>query len=85
VSSPMPARQGPAYRRPVAEADISFVGRTLGLHLDVQLDRRPIRGRLATRWGGEERFEGWLGFAAALTRLHELQPPNPKRDEGSDR
>ncbi|MGH9214275.1 MAG: hypothetical protein ACRD2C_26940 [Acidimicrobiales bacterium] len=53
-------------------------GRMLSVQLDVQLDREPIRGRLRTPWGAEEPFEGWLGFAEALRRLHDLEPP---RDE----
>lgn len=69
----------------MAEADPEFDGRPLSVRIDVQLDRQPIRGRLVTRWGAEERFEGWLGFAEALTRLHELEPPNPAHDEGRDR
>jgi hypothetical protein len=69
----------------VAEADSSFGDRILSVQLDVQLDRQPIRGRLVTRWGAEERFEGWLGFAEALTRLHELEPQNPAHDEGRNR
>lgn len=46
----------------------------LSLQLDVDLDRRPVRGRLRSTSGAEEPFEGWLGFVDALQRLHELEP-----------
>jgi hypothetical protein len=49
-------------------------GRTLRLQLELQLDRQPISGRLCTPEGAEEQFEGWLGFADALRRLHDRQP-----------
>jgi hypothetical protein len=49
-------------------------GRTLRLQLDLQLDSRPISGCLRTPTGAEERFEGWLGLADALRRLHDDQP-----------
>ena len=47
--------------------------RTLRVRLDLHLDRRPIRGRLRTEWGADERFVGWLGFVDALKRLHEVE------------
>lgn len=45
--------------------------RLLSAHLDLDLDRQPVSGRLRTDWGAEERFEGWLGFVDALKRLQE--------------
>jgi hypothetical protein len=45
--------------------------RLLSAQLDLDLDRQPIRGRLRTQWGADERFEGWLGFVDALRRLQE--------------
>jgi hypothetical protein len=56
--------------------------RTLSVRLDVQLDREPIAGRLRTDGGVEVRFVGWLGFADALTRLHE--PERRRPDRGGD-
>jgi hypothetical protein len=47
--------------------------RTLGAHLDLHLDRRPIAGRLRTDRGADEPFVGWLGFVDALKRLHEAE------------
>lgn len=43
----------------------------LRVQLDLDLDRQPISGRLRTRWGADNRFEGWLGFVDALKRLQE--------------
>jgi len=43
----------------------------LRVQLDLDLDRQPISGRLRTRWGADNRFEGWLGFVDALRRLQE--------------
>jgi hypothetical protein len=43
--------------------------RVISVQLDLQLDREPIAGRLRTERGADERFVGWLGFAAALERL----------------
>jgi hypothetical protein len=65
-----------------AEAD-----RLLSVQLDVSLDRRPIRGRLRTRHGADERFVGWLGFVDALKRLGELANPSasPAGDEHAPR
>ena len=45
----------------------------LRVQLDLDLDRQPISGRLRTRWGADNRFEGWLGFVDALRRLQELR------------
>ena len=45
----------------------------LRVQLDLDLDRQPISGRLRTRWGADNRFEGWLGFVNALRRLQELR------------
>ena len=45
--------------------------RELSLQLDLRLDMQPIRGRLRTVHGTEERFEGWLGFVDALERVRE--------------
>jgi hypothetical protein len=45
----------------------------LSVQLDVHLDRQPIQGRLRTPGGAEEPFVGWLGFVAALGRLHERE------------
>jgi uncharacterized protein YbjT (DUF2867 family) len=46
-------------------------GPTLSMRLELNLERRPITGRLRTDRGEDERFEGWLGFVDALTRLHQ--------------
>jgi hypothetical protein len=43
--------------------------RELHVQLDLQLDRRPIAGRLRSEQGADESFVGWLGFVAALERL----------------
>ena len=43
----------------------------LRVQLDLDLDRQPVSGRLRTKWGADERFEGWLGFVDALKRLQE--------------
>jgi hypothetical protein len=43
--------------------------RTLKLGLELELDRQPITGCLHTEGGEDVRFEGWLGFVDALTRL----------------
>jgi hypothetical protein len=52
--------------------------RALSVRLDIHLDREPIRGRLRTVEGDDERFVGWLGFVDALKRLHEHQgSPRP--------
>lgn len=40
------------------------------MRLELNLERQPIIGHLRTDRGEEERFEGWLGFIEALTRLH---------------
>ena len=50
--------------------------RTLSVHLDLNLNREPISGRLRTEWGADERFVGWLGFVEALKRLQEQQAPS---------
>jgi hypothetical protein len=69
----------------VSERTADDPGRTLRVQLDVQLDRRPICGRLRTAWGGDEPFEGWLGFVEALWRLHEGAPPGASDpDAGAD-
>ena len=47
----------------------------LRLQLELDLRREPIRGRLRSQRGTEERFVGWLGFIDALKRL--------QQDEGS--
>jgi hypothetical protein len=59
-------------------------GRTLHVQLDVQLDRQPIGGRLRTAWGGDEHFEGWLGFVEALWRLHEGAPVDATAGDDPD-
>jgi hypothetical protein len=46
--------------------------RVVSVRLDVWLDRQPVSGRLRTERGADEQFVGWLGFVAALKRLHEL-------------
>ena len=48
----------------------------LRLQLELDLSREPIRGRLRSQRGAEERFVGWLGFIDALKRLQQ-------QDEGS--
>ena len=49
----------------------------LRVQLDLDLDRQPISGRLRTRWGADNRFEGWLGFVDALKRLQEQRKEPP--------
>ena len=49
----------------------------LRVQLDLDLDRQPISGRLCTRWGADNRFEGWLGFVDALKRLQEQRKEPP--------
>ncbi len=43
--------------------------RALSVCLELNLDRRPISGRVRTEGGEETEFEGWLGFVQALERL----------------
>jgi len=38
--------------------------------LEVDLDVEPIHGLLRPERGAEQLFEGWIGFAEALRRLH---------------
>jgi hypothetical protein len=64
----------------VADQPNAVEDHTRQLQLELRLDRQPISGRLRTQQGAEEAFEGWLGFADALRRLHEL-PPQPKGSE----
>jgi hypothetical protein len=65
----------------VADQPDAVEGHTLRLQLELQLDRQPISGCLRTQAGVEERFEGWLGFADALRRLHDP----PATEPGDDR
>ena len=44
------------------------------MRLELNLERRPIIGRLRTDRGEDERFAGWLGLVDALARLE----PNRK-------
>jgi hypothetical protein len=39
------------------------------VHLDLELDRQPICGRIRSEQGTEERFVGWLGFLEALAKF----------------
>jgi hypothetical protein len=55
----------------VADQPNAVEDHTLQLQLELRLGRQPISGRLRTQQGVEEAFEGWLGFADALRRLHE--------------
>ncbi len=56
----------------------------LSVRLDLDLDRRPISGRLRTEQGIERRFVGWLGFIEALRSVHELQGgPTPPETGGT--
>jgi hypothetical protein len=54
----------------------------LRLHLELNLDREPISGRLRTQQGAEEPFVGWLGFVDALRRLQQGDEgaANPTRE-----
>jgi hypothetical protein len=47
--------------------------RTLSVQLDLQLDQRPITGRLRPERGPDEPFVGWLGFVEALRKLSDAQ------------
>ncbi len=64
--------------RPPADED-----HTLSVQLDVYLDSEPIRGRLRTKRGDDERFVGWLGFVDALKRLHEATSKDQGPESGS--
>ena len=55
----------------------------LSMQLDVQLDRRPVTGRIRTAGGADERFVGWLGFVDAMKRAeqHAAEHPRPNSKE----
>jgi hypothetical protein len=53
----------------------------LSCQLDVNLDRRPVTGRIRTPDGADERFVGWLDFIDAMKRVEQRSaehPPKPK-------
>jgi uncharacterized protein YbjT (DUF2867 family) len=50
---------------------------TLSCQLDVNLDRRPVTGRIRTPDGADERFVGWLGFVDAMKRSEQTSTQHP--------
>lgn len=58
-------------------------GRALRVQLELYLDSQPIWGYLRTDSGASERFVGWLGFVAALKRLHEVTSKDQGPESGS--
>ena len=69
----------------MADQPDAVEGHTLRLELELQLERQPISGCLRTPSGAEEQFEGWLGFADALRRLHDLAATPAWVDPGDGR